>query len=88
MNKKCDKNVELDDRTVSDMSAEWMPWNRIGPFQWRRGRKEKKDGNLKMKKKEFRAAVLGQYLAMLPMFICVIAAFGLMYFLLKLWLSP
>lgn len=69
------------------MSGGWMPWEH-GFTGWRSRRKLSKQQKKKSKadKKEFRSAVAGMYLAMLPMFLCVILAFGLMGLLLALWL--
>lgn len=85
--KKEEADLYDDGRTVSDMSADWMPWNRglrgyFGP----KNRKKRKREETKVDKKEFRAAVAGQYLAMLPALLCILTAFALMYFLLRLWL--
>lgn len=76
-----------DGRTVADMSAEWMPWNRgLRGYFGKRRRKTKEKTKNTVNKKEFRAAVAGQYLAMLPALLCILAAFTLLYFLLRLWL--
>lgn len=79
---------EDDGRTIADMSAEWMPWNR---GIWRRKRREDRSEQSKESKDEqkqkYRAAVRAQYLAMLPVLGCILAGFGLMYFLLRLWLG-
>ena len=82
------KTQEDDGRTIADMSAEWMPWNR---GVWRRKRRAERTGQPQETKEEqrrrSRAAVRAQYLAMLPMLGCILAGFGLMYFLLRLWLG-
>lgn len=71
----------------TNMSGDWLPWNR-GFSGWRSRRKLKKQEKVKVKtdKKEFRAAVGAQYLAMLPALICVLVGFGVVYALLRLWL--
>ena len=76
MNEKPESTDPSDDgRTIADMSFDWMPWNR-GIV--RRG---------KRRKRERAARVKGQYLAMLPVLFCIIAAFTLIYLLLRLWLK-
>ena len=82
-----------DDRTVSDMSSEWMPWN--SGVRKRHSRKEKdaesaenKSGSfIKPDKEEYKKLVWGQFLAALPMFLCVLAAFAIMFLLARLWLK-
>ena len=76
-----------DGRTVADMSADWMPWNRGFRRRRREAKRERSKEEIAEAKKTFRAAVKGQYLAMLPFLGCVVAAFALMYFLLRLWLT-
>lgn len=85
-----DKKIE-DDLTVSDMSADWMPWNN-GIF--RRSKKDKskapkqKKSKIEKKedKKEFRRLVFAQYKALLPAMLCVLFAFAAMFLLAYLWL--
>lgn len=82
-----------DDRTVSDMSSEWMPWN--SGVRKRHSRKEKNAENAENKsgsfnkpdKEEYKKLVWGQFLAALPMFLCVLAAFAIMFLLARLWLK-
>lgn len=83
-----------DDRTVSDMSSEWMPWN--SGVRKRHSRKkvknaenaENKSGSfIKPDKEEYKKLVRGQFLAALPMFLCVLAAFAIMFLLARLWLK-
>lgn len=91
-----DKNKRrdfIDDRTVSDMSSEWMPWN--SGVRKRHSRKEKNAENaenksgsfIKPDKEEYKKLVWGQFLAALPMFLCVLAAFAIMFLLARLWLK-
>ncbi len=85
------KNEQIDEEfTVSDMSADWMPWNRgFG----RRPRRKKDDSDSKNKKKkaidkkEYRKLVFAQYAAMLPVLLCITAAFILIILLAFLWLK-
>ena len=88
--RKRDILPEEDDRTVSDMSADWMPWNHVGPFKFRARRRSRRKGeeSVSFDKKERRAAIRGQYLAMLPMLLCVLLAFGFMFLLFYFWLRP
>ena len=80
-----------DGRTIADMSADWMPWNR-GFFRGRANRK-KTEGRqpAKMSKQEeretYRAAVWAMYRAMLPQILCIVAAFVLVSILLKMWFT-
>lgn len=79
-----------DGRTVSDMSADWMPWN-TGVKKKRK--KNDKDKNAKNQadaqtsKEEYKKLVLSQFLAMLPMFLCIIAAACIVFLLAVLWLK-
>ena len=85
--KKREADLCDDGRTITNMSGDWMPWNRgLRGYFGEKNRNKKKREDSKVDKKEFRAAVAGQYLAMLPAFLCILAAFALMYFLLRLWL--
>lgn len=88
---KKDKPVFVDDgRTVADMSADWMPWNR-GIFRRRGERRERRrrlSREEKLEQKQtYRAAVWAMYRAMLPQIICIIAAFAAVFLLLMLWLG-
>lgn len=102
MIKKTDKNEkdvnsqkgnseQIDEEfTVSDMSADWMPWNR----GFGRRPRRKKDGNdsknkkkKAIDKKEYRKLVFAQYAAMLPVLLCITAAFMLIILLAFLWLK-
>ncbi len=87
MNKR--QQYEDDGRTIADMSAEWMPWNR-GIFRKNRGERKaavQSKEEKKQAKQEYRMAVWAMYRAMLPQILCIIAAFGLVFLLLKLWFS-
>ncbi len=102
MIKKTDKNEkdvnsqkgnseQIDEEfTVSDMSADWMPWNR--GFM-RRPKRKSGDSDSKNKKKkaidkkEYRKLVFAQYAAMLPVLLCITAAFMLIILLAFLWLK-
>ena len=86
MGKKTGDEFVDDGRTIADMSAEWMPWNR--GFRARRAEKRKKSKQEKAEeKKVYRAAIAGMYRAILPALICIIAAFGIVYLLMLLWLN-
>ncbi len=88
MNKKTEAEYIDDGRTIADMSAEWMPWNRGLSRKKKRSEKREKNKESKEEQKQtYRAAVKGQYLAMLPVLLCILISFGIMYFLLQLWLS-
>ena len=88
MNKKLEEEFIDDGRTISDMSADWMPWNRGLSRKRRRAEKREKSKESREEEKQtYRAAVKGQYLAMLPVLMCILISFALMYFLLQLWLS-
>lgn len=85
-----DKKIE-DDLTVSDMSADWMPWNSGIRRHFRQKKAkipERKESveEKKAKKKEYRQLVLAQFLAMLPAMVCVLLAFAAMFLLAYLWL--
>ncbi len=81
MSKKEKKKEELDTQTtVADMNVEGFRW--YDP--------KKKEGGKeapKLTKKEQRALIKGAYKAMLPMFLCMAVAFGLMFLLAWLWLK-
>ena len=88
---KKDKPVFVDDgRTIADMSADWMPWNR-GIFRKRGerdGRRRKFSNEEKREQKQtYRAAVWAMYKAMLPQLLCIAAAFVIVFLLLMLWLK-
>ncbi len=86
------KTIYVDDgRTVADMSADWMPWNR-GMFRRRGERGERRRRRLSKEEKNeqkqtYRAAVWAMYKAMLPQLLCVAAAFAIVFILLMLWLK-
>ena len=91
MEKKTETKYVDDGRTIADMSADWMPWNR-GFFRRRKnGGTEEKRKKTKDEKREekrtYRAAVMAMYRAVLPVVICVAGSFLLVFFLLKFWLS-
>lgn len=89
MSKNDEKHEE--EFTVSDMSADWMPWNN----GIRRRRKKDKNENQPQKtksekkqdKKEYRHIVFAQFLAMLPAILCVACAFAVMALIAYLWLK-
>lgn len=89
MSGKSDKHEDYDDgRTIADMSSDWLPWNR-GLFRRSKSQKkeERKKSVEKTDKRHFRDMVMGQYLAMLPVLLCILASFTLMFLLLRLWLK-
>lgn len=90
MSKKEKTQFVDDGRTIADMSADWMPWNR-GIFRRGKTQREKKRKLTAEEKKEqkatYRMAVWEMYKAMLPQLICVAVAFGIVFVLLMLWLS-
>lgn len=89
--KQANRQGHFDDgRTVSDMSADWMPWNTGIRRKRKKNDKDKNENireNTKTSKEEYRKLVLGQFLAMLPLFLCVIAAACIVFLLAKLWLK-
>ena len=88
MNEKPESTDPSDDgRTMADMSFDWMPWNRGIVRRGKRRKRERAARDKKTEKQQFRDAVKGQYLAMLPVLFCIIAAFTLIYLLLRLWLK-
>lgn len=91
VNSQKGNNEQIDEEfTVSDMSADWMPWNR--GFM-RRPKRKSGDNDSKNKKKkaidkkEYRKLVFAQYAAMLPVLLCITAAFMLIILLAFLWLK-
>ena len=82
------ENRSQEDIPFTNMSGDWMPWER-GLSGWRTRKKLSKQDKKKNKlsKKEYRAVVSGTYLAMLPVFLCVLVAFGLAYLIIALWLA-
>lgn len=90
MEKKESVKYVDDGRTIADMSADWMPWNsgymRRGKYARPEKRKLSK-AEKKEEKKTYRAAVIAMYRAVLPIVLCVSAAFIAVFFLIKLWLS-
>ncbi|MDE6586294.1 MAG: hypothetical protein K2K80_06415 [Clostridia bacterium] len=81
------ENQAQDEIPFTNMSGDWMPWER-GLSGWRSRKKLSRQDKKKKKlsKKEYRAAVSGMYLAMLPVLLCVLVAFGLVYLIITLWL--
>ena len=92
MDDKKERKEEFDDgHTVTDMSADWMPWNNGIRRHFRQKKAkipERKESveEKKAKKKEYRQLVLAQFLAMLPAMVCVLLAFAAMFLLAYLWL--
>lgn len=86
MGKKIREEFVDDGHTIADMSAEWMPWNR--GFRARRSEKRKKTRQEKAEEKKiYRAALAGMYRALIPALLCIIAAFGIVFLLMWLWLN-
>lgn len=78
--------------TVSDMSADWMPWNnglRRRPKKDKTGSSvpQKTKSEKKSDRKEYRKIVLAQTLAMLPAILCVACAFAVTALIAYLWLK-
>lgn len=76
------KKDELDtETTIADMNIEGFRW--YDP-------QKKKDGNMhrpKISRKEYWKMVRGAFAAYLPMFLCIILAFGIVIALAYLWLG-
>lgn len=92
MDEKKERKDDFDDgHTVTDMSADWMPWNRGLKKRRKNNADEKADkqsvADKKAKKKEFRKLVVAQYLALLPAFLCILIAFAIIFILVRLWIS-
>lgn len=67
--------------TFADMNVEG--------FSWYNPRKKKgKAEKIKVSRKEYWAMVRGAFAAMLPMFLCIVSAFALVFLLAYLWLKP
>jgi hypothetical protein len=77
------KNDKTDDRTIVNMNVEGMPWY----VSEEEKKKQAKADELKLGRKEKRAAFLGAVRAYLPMLICILCGFGLTILLLWLWLK-
>lgn len=80
-----------DGRTVSPMTAGWMPWN-VGdrPPRERRGsdrRTREGDGEPRLSRAERRGLLRGMLLAYLPAFLCVAVTFVLLWIFARLWLG-
>ncbi len=67
--------------TVADMNVEGFGW-------YAPNRKKKKADRVSVSKKEYRAMVRGAFSAMIPMFLCMLAAFAIVFVLAYLWLKP
>lgn len=67
--------------TFADMNVEGFSW--YNPKK-KKGKTEK----VNVSKKEYRAMVRGAFAAMLPMFLCILSAFALVFLLAYLWLKP
>lgn len=67
--------------TFADMNVEGFGW-------YDPNRKKKKAEKVSVSKKEYRAMVRGAFAAMLPMFLCILSAFAIVFVLAYLWLKP
>lgn len=74
-----------DGRTIANMNVDGMPWYQ--PNKEEADEKKKKMDDLKVSRKEKRAMIVGAYLAYLPMFLTIIAAFTIVMLLIALWLG-
>ncbi len=71
---------ELDTQTtIADMNVEG--------FRWYDPQKKEGKETPKLTKKEQRALIRGAYKAMVPMILCMVAAFGFIFLLAWLWLG-
>lgn len=86
MFKRKKKQYDDDDgRTIANMNVDGMPW--YEPNKEDKEKRRKRMEELKISRKEKRAMIMGAYLAYLPMFLCIIAAFTITTLLIYLWLS-
>ncbi len=96
---KKDKNKKDNDwddgRTVSPMSAEWMPWNH-GMKSSRQSKKENRNSSsedtdkkqkIELSKAEKRGLLIGALRAFAPLLLCLAFVAVLMYFFARLWLG-
>ncbi len=67
--------------TFADMNVEGFSW-------YDPKRKKEKSEKVSVSKKEYRAMVRGAFAAMLPMFLCILSAFAIVFLLAYLWLKP
>lgn len=67
--------------TFADMNVEGFSW--YDPKK-KKGKSEK----VSVSKKEYRAMVRGAFAAILPMVLCLLSAFAIVFLLAYLWLKP
>lgn len=79
--KKKKEKVELDmETTFADMNVE-------GIRGYDPQRKNRKQNQVQLTKKEYWALVRGAYRAMMPMILCMVVGFALVFLLAYLWLK-
>lgn len=83
--KKKKEYADDDGRTIANMNVDGMPWYQ--PNKEEADEKKKQMEELKITKKEKRAMIMGAYLAYLPMFLIILAAFTIIMLLLYFWVS-
>lgn len=78
--KKAEQPLDTE-TTFADMNVEGFSW--YNPKK-KKGKSEK----VSVSKKEYRAMVRGAFAAMLPMFLCILSAFAIVFLLAYFWLKP
>lgn len=87
MRKKKEKWVD-DGRTIAPMTGEEIPPSSRGFFLGRERRRNAKNrGRSDITKKERRAMIRAMFAVMLPRFVIIMLAFGLMFAIMYLWFS-
>ncbi len=87
--KKADAPSDWDDgRTISPMTAGWMPWN-VGNRPPKEKNKSEAAGTsgTSLTKGERRGLLRGLIRAYLPAFLCIAATFLLLWFFARFWLG-
>ena len=84
-----DKDEVREELPYEDPGTTFADMN-IEGFRWYNPRKKKgeKGEKINVSRKEYWSMVRGAFAAYLPMFLCIIASFGLVFLLAYLWLMP
>ena len=84
--KKEKKTKQRKEKLVLDTETTFADMNVEGIRGYDPNRSKRKNNQVKLSKKEYWAVVLGAYRAMLPMILCMLAGFALMFLLAYIWL--
>ena len=84
--KKEKKTKQRKEKPVLDTENTFADMNVEGIRGYDPNRSKRKNNQVKLSKKEYWAVVLGAYRGMLPMILCMLAGFALMFLLAYIWL--